>query len=70
MSNVTTTDFTATEDTYWIAHGGGGLSFGLLKLGENLSTGELNLETFQKKQYLQWRARVIKLGGNMENVKL
>ena len=48
MSNVTTTDFTATEDTYCIAHGGG-LSFGLLKLGENLSTGELNLETFQKK---------------------
>jgi len=66
MSNLTSIEFTATKDTYWIAHGGGGVSFGLLKEGEHLSSGQQIFETFEKNQYLQWRMRVVKLGGKPE----
>lgn len=62
-----TTDFTATEPTYWVAHGEG-LAFGRLETGERISTGQPVFETYTNAQYLLWRGQVIALGGDPEGV--
>jgi hypothetical protein len=52
---------------YWVAHGPD-LSFGVLGPGGHLSTGREVLEQFTR--LLQWRRRIIALGGIPDQASL
>lgn len=55
--------FTAETLTYWIAHGAG-MSTGVLRPGQAISSGEEHLETFTR--YRPYLTRWIQLGGTPE----
>lgn len=62
-----THNFTATETTYWIAHGPA-LHFGQLRAEEHMSSGQAELETFSS--YLKFLDRYMELGGDPANAIL
>lgn len=61
-------EFVAQELTYWVAHGDGRVVVGKAAAGEHVATALPHLETFGR--YRPWRARVLELGGNPDEVTL
>ena len=54
-----TNSFTATEQTFWIAHSDGALEHGILNPGTRIDTGQAYLETYTSAR--AWSLRIAAL---------